>query len=61
VNWAVFESLVGGAPWVVLAFFGMVIALILLALLIGLHNADADERPEIIRALAELMPWRWRR
>jgi hypothetical protein len=39
---------------------GLIAVAILLALAISLRKADAQERPEIIRALAELMHF-WRR
>jgi uncharacterized membrane protein len=58
--WAVLEQVAVGAPWLLLCFVGMIAFAIILALLISLREAEAQERPEIIRALAELMHF-WRK
>ncbi|MDO0916803.1 hypothetical protein QQM39_40140 [Streptomyces sp. DT2A-34] len=58
--WAILEQVAVGAPWLLVSVVGLIAFAILLALLISLRNAAAHERPEIIRALAELMHF-WRR
>ncbi|WP_328846965.1 hypothetical protein [Streptomyces sp. NBC_00258] len=58
--WAVLEQIAVGTPWLLLCVIGMIALAILLSLLISLRNAETQERPEIIRALAELMHF-WRR
>ncbi|MGW5367827.1 hypothetical protein ACWER6_20765 [Streptomyces sp. NPDC004009] len=58
--WAVLEQAAIGAPWLLLCFVTVVALSILAALLISLREAEAQERPEIIRALAELMHF-WRK
>jgi hypothetical protein len=58
--WAVLEQVAVAAPQIFLYVVGLVAAMILLALVISLRKAEAAERPEIIRALAELMAF-WRK
>ncbi|WP_265565024.1 hypothetical protein [Streptomyces hygroscopicus] len=43
------------APQLFLYVVGLFVAMILLSLVISLRKAEASERPEIIRALADLM------
>jgi hypothetical protein len=45
-----------------MGLFYLVMALVLIpiALMIALRDANPEERPAIIKALAELMPWRRR-
>ncbi|WP_327361142.1 hypothetical protein [Streptomyces sp. NBC_01296] len=47
-------------PNVMLAFFALLVFMFLAALVIALRNAEPGHRPEIIRALAELMAF-WKR
>ncbi|MFE7853734.1 hypothetical protein [Streptomyces sp. NPDC057403] len=58
--WAVLEQVAIAAPQLFLIALALLVAMILLALIISLKSTDADQRPEIIRALAELMAF-WRR
>jgi hypothetical protein len=57
---AVIGKLVGAAPWMGIFYLAMALVLIPLALVIALRGTDAKQRPAIIKALAELMPWRRR-
>jgi hypothetical protein len=57
---AVVGKFVGAAPWMGLFYLVMALVLIPLTLMIALRGADAKQRPAIIKALAELMPWRRR-
>ncbi|MCF1511106.1 hypothetical protein [Streptomyces glomeratus] len=50
----------GAAPQLFLYAVALFVVMILLALVISLRQADASERPEIIRALADLMAF-WKR
>ncbi|MEU6368827.1 hypothetical protein ABZ876_24570 [Streptomyces sp. NPDC046931] len=58
--WAVLEQVAGAAPQLFLYAVALFVVMILLALVITLRQADASERPEIIRALADLMAF-WKR
>ncbi|MEV7657877.1 hypothetical protein AB0O39_27380 [Streptomyces anulatus] len=58
--WAVIEQVAAGAPQVFLHVVGLFVVMILMSLVIALRRAEAAERPEIIRALAELMAF-WKR
>lgn len=58
--WAVLEQLSVSAPKLLVSVIGIFVGMLLLSLAISLRDADAHERPEIIRALAELMSF-WRR
>ncbi|MFJ6459481.1 hypothetical protein ACIQM0_00125 [Streptomyces sp. NPDC091387] len=58
--WAVMQDLAISTPYVLLAFVGLLMLMFLASLIIALHNATASERPEIIRALAELMAF-WKK
>ncbi|MCW7943922.1 hypothetical protein AAW14_18195 [Streptomyces hygroscopicus] len=53
--WAVLEQMAAAAPQLFLYVVGLFVAMILLSLVISLRKAEASERPEIIRALADLM------
>ena len=57
---AVVGKLFGAAPWMGIVYLAMALVLIPIALVIALREADPKERPAIIKALAELMPWRRR-
>ncbi|MFC3578187.1 hypothetical protein ACFOZ0_34010 [Streptomyces yaanensis] len=48
------------APQLFLYAVGLLVAMVLLALVISLRQADASQRPEIIRALADLMAF-WKK
>ncbi|MFD9813966.1 hypothetical protein [Streptomyces sp. NPDC059080] len=48
------------APMVLIYFVGLLALMVLLALVIALRRTEAEHRPEIIRALADLMGF-WRR
>ncbi|MFI9650352.1 hypothetical protein ACIHAA_29300 [Streptomyces sp. NPDC052040] len=58
--WAVVEQMAGVAPQLFLYVVALFVIMILLALVISLRQAAASERPEIIRALADLMAF-WKR
>ncbi|MEU8701547.1 hypothetical protein AB0C61_28580 [Streptomyces sp. NPDC048680] len=58
--WAVMQDLAISTPYVLLAFVGLLMLMFLASLIIVLRNATASERPEIIRALAELMAF-WKK
>lgn len=58
--WAVLEQVAAGAPQIFLYVIGLFVVMILMSLVIALRRAEAAERPEIIRALAELMAF-WKR
>ncbi|MFC3231897.1 hypothetical protein CP967_31340 [Streptomyces nitrosporeus] len=58
--WAVLEQVASGAPEIFLYVVGLFVVMILTSLVISLHKAEATERPEIIRALADLMAF-WRK
>ncbi|MFE3144775.1 hypothetical protein [Streptomyces scopuliridis] len=58
--WAVLEQVAIAAPQIFLYVIALFAVMILLALVISLRKAEAAERPEIIRALAELMAF-WKR
>jgi len=53
--WAVLEQVAMVAPQIFLYVIVLFVVMILLSLIISLRKADAAQRPEIIRALAELM------
>ncbi|MFE0131061.1 hypothetical protein ACFWY6_05685 [Streptomyces sp. NPDC059037] len=48
------------APQILLCVIGLFVVMILLSLVISLRRAEAAERPEIIRALADLMAF-WKK
>ncbi|MER6126129.1 hypothetical protein ABT173_26600 [Streptomyces sp. NPDC001795] len=48
------------APQLFLYAVGLLVAMVLLSLVISLRQAEAAERPEIIRALADLMAF-WKK
>ncbi|MFJ9538764.1 hypothetical protein ACIRPX_16035 [Streptomyces sp. NPDC101225] len=58
--WAVLEQVAIAAPQLFLIALALLVVMILLALIISLKSSNAAQRPEIIRALAELMAF-WRR
>ncbi|WP_411150787.1 hypothetical protein [Streptomyces sp. A30] len=58
--WAVLEQVAVAAPQIFLYVVGLLVVMILLSLVVSLHKAEAAERPEIIRALAELMAF-WKK
>ncbi|MEU7580934.1 hypothetical protein AB0B50_25400 [Streptomyces sp. NPDC041068] len=58
--WAVLEQVAVATPTIFLYVVGLFVAMILLSLVISLRRADAAERPEIIRALADLMAF-WKK
>ncbi|MEU8706305.1 hypothetical protein [Streptomyces sp. NPDC048565] len=58
--WAVLEQVAIAAPQIFLYVIALFAVMILLSLIISLHKAEAAERPEIIRALADLMAF-WKR
>ncbi|MGW2515021.1 hypothetical protein ACWC0A_37765 [Streptomyces scopuliridis] len=58
--WAVLEQVAIAAPQIFLYVIALFAVMILLSLVISLRKAEAAERPEIIRALAELMAF-WKR
>jgi hypothetical protein len=58
--WAVLEQVAVAAPQIFLYVVGLMVVMILLSLVVSLHKAEAAERPEIIRALAELMAF-WKK
>ncbi|MFE2883174.1 hypothetical protein [Streptomyces sp. NPDC059272] len=58
--WSVMSELAMAAPWVVVALVAVLFLIVLVSLPLSLWGSAANERPEIIRALAEF--WRfWRR
>jgi hypothetical protein len=57
---AVVGKIVGSAPWAVLFYSVTGLLLLLAALAICLRGTKPEERPEIIRALGEVVPWRRR-
>lgn len=59
--WAVLEQVAATAPQLFLYVVGLFVVMILLSLLISLRRAEAADRPEIIRALADLMASFWKR
>ncbi|MFB6715789.1 MULTISPECIES: hypothetical protein [unclassified Streptomyces] len=58
--WAVLEQVAITAPQIFLYVIALFAVMILLSLVISLRKAEAAERPEIIRALAELMAF-WKK
>lgn len=58
--WAVMQELALAAPQMLLYFLALFVVMFLASLLIALRRSEAGERPEIIRALADLMAF-WRR
>ncbi|WP_030601571.1 hypothetical protein [Streptomyces fulvoviolaceus] len=58
--WAVLEQVAVAAPQIFLHVVGLLVVMILLSLVVSLHKAEAAGRPEIIRALAELMAF-WKK
>jgi hypothetical protein len=58
--WAVLELIAANAPMMLVYAIGLIAAAILLSLMISLRKAGAEVRPEIIRALADLMHF-WRK
>ncbi|AJE39585.1 MULTISPECIES: hypothetical protein [Streptomyces] len=58
--WTVLELMATSAPQLFLYVVGLFVVMILLSLLISLRRAEASERPEIIRALADLMAF-WKK
>ncbi|MFJ3824049.1 hypothetical protein [Streptomyces nodosus] len=58
--WTVLELMASSAPQLFLYVVGLFVVMILLSLLISLRRAEASERPEIIRALADLMAF-WKK
>lgn len=58
--WAVMQELAISGPCVLLAFVVLLVVMMLSALVIALRDAEPGHRPEIIRALAELMSF-WKR
>lgn len=58
--WAVLEQMAMAAPQLFLYAVGLLVAMVLLSLVISLRQAEAAERPEIIRALADLMAF-WKK
>ncbi|MGC9542711.1 hypothetical protein [Streptomyces sp. UG1] len=58
--WAVLEQVTVAAPQIFLYVAGLLAVVILLSLVICLRKAEASERPEIIRALADLMSF-WKK
>ncbi|MFD9442119.1 hypothetical protein [Streptomyces sp. NPDC060001] len=58
--WAVLEQVAVAAPQIFLYAIGLFVVMILLSLVISLRNAEANQRPEIIRALADLMAF-WKK
>ncbi|MFI9779729.1 hypothetical protein ACIHCV_34395 [Streptomyces sp. NPDC051956] len=54
------QDLAATAPMALIYFVGLFTLMILLSLIISLRNTQAEHRPEIIRALAELMAF-WRK
>lgn len=58
--WAVLEQVAMAAPQILLYVIGLFVVMILLSLVISLRRAEAAERPEIIRALADLMAF-WKK
>ena len=51
---AVLTALGKATPWVLLLVIIVIAGTLIAALSIALHQADAKERPDIIRALREL-------
>ncbi|MFD1657319.1 hypothetical protein ACFSL4_03490 [Streptomyces caeni] len=58
--WTVLEQVAVAAPQLFLYTIGLFVVMILLSLVISLRRAEASERPEIIRALADLMAF-WKK
>jgi len=58
--WAVLEQVAVAAPQIFLYTVGLFVVMILLSLVISLRKAEAEQRPEIIRALADLMAF-WKK
>ncbi|MER6024509.1 hypothetical protein ACFYOV_32425 [Streptomyces sp. NPDC005931] len=54
------QELAISGPYVLLAFVALLAVMMLSALVIALRDAEPGHRPEIIRALAELMSF-WKR
>jgi hypothetical protein len=58
--WTVLEQVAAAAPQLFLYVVGLFVVMILLSLAISLRQAEPSERPEIIRALADLMAF-WKK
>ncbi|MFE9097530.1 hypothetical protein [Streptomyces sp. NPDC007264] len=58
--WTVLEQVAVAAPQLFFCTIGLFVVMILLSLAISLRRAEASERPEIIRALADLMAF-WKK
>ncbi|MEU6218560.1 hypothetical protein ABZ845_13725 [Streptomyces sp. NPDC047022] len=58
--WTTLEQMAAAAPQLFLYVVGLFVAMILLSLVISLRQTAASERPEIIRALADLMTF-WKK
>ncbi|GHK05719.1 hypothetical protein ACWEWI_32955 [Streptomyces sp. NPDC003753] len=58
--WSVLEQVAVAAPQLFVYAVGLFVAMILLSLAISLRQAEASQRPEIIRALADLMAF-WKK
>ncbi|MFF3906055.1 hypothetical protein ACFYZJ_08590 [Streptomyces sp. NPDC001848] len=58
--WSVLEQVAVAAPHLFVYAVGLFVAMILLSLAISLRQAEASQRPEIIRALADLMAF-WKK
>ncbi|MER5501335.1 hypothetical protein ABT096_29600 [Streptomyces sp. NPDC002561] len=58
--WPVLEQVAIAAPQIFLYVIVLFVAMIVLSLVISLRKAETAERPEIIRALADLMAF-WKR
>ncbi|GAA3753513.1 hypothetical protein GCM10022379_21980 [Micromonospora maritima] len=52
------EPLISAGPTVVAAVLGVPVAGIVLIIAIALRGTDPKDRPGIIKAVAELFPWR---
>jgi type III secretory pathway component EscR len=58
--WAVMQELAVAAPQMLLYCLALFVAMFVMTVVIALRKTQASERPEIIRALADLMAF-WRR
>lgn len=57
---AVVWKFISGVPWAALIYSLAGLLLLLALLAICLRGSKPEERPEIIRALGEIVPWRRR-
>lgn len=57
--WAAVQELALAAPQMLLYCLALFVAMFIVTVAIALHKSEARERPEIIRALADLMAF-WR-